>query len=251
MRKYIFLLLLALVVVGAGCSGTDEGTPGDQTPSSTKFGTADWTDYGFLNAFPAGDVLFCTWTHVTGPGPSGNDYPFVLECGTNYIICVAGNMAPDAPYYYNMNTMSYDGDHDVVYVQCTDEAAHGWVFVAWHIAHGGGTTVIRQYLKFGKSGPLDLVSVETQNTVYEIQGISVGGGSHGAWCPTYQMYARVYEMSAPSSSAVDAIAMNPDPDPAAWADWGLVSGDVQDRSGHGRHLVLDGTVQPGIQGPGL
>jgi len=228
---------------------------------STEFGRSSWSDYAVIEPIPSGDILLSTWTHVVQSGPSSNDYPFIVGCGPNPLVtgcvndaitCVAGNVGPYTPYYYNVNTMSCDGDHDTVYAICTDEQAHGWVFVAWHIAHGPGTTTIRQYLKFGTAGDVAQVNpmegTETRNRVYDTLSLTVGGSAR-EWATTWQMYARVHEMGVPTVDQVDEIALDPNPDPSAWADWSLIAGDLTDRSGHGHHLTLQGAVYPGNPGP--
>lgn len=271
----LFLAVLAAPIMGCGGridSGDSDGAPdgpadgGDLEPAtgalSTELGRADWSDYATIDALPAGDILLSTWTHVVQAGPSGNDYPFVIGCGPNnavsgcsddYIICVAGNVGPDAPYYYNVNTMSCTGDHDTVYARCTEAEAHAWVFVAWHISQSAGGTTIRQYLKLGPAGTMTQVNPtagpETQATRYAVRNLSVGGSARGDWAPTYQMYSRVHEMGVPTAEQVDAIAMNVHADATAWADWSLIAGDLTDRSGHGRHLTVHGAVHPGIPGP--
>jgi hypothetical protein len=49
---------------------------------------------------------------------------------------------------------------------------------------------------------------------------------------------------------VNAIYMqSATPDPSAWADWPLISGNPADVSGHGRNLTVNGAVAPGVAGP--
>jgi hypothetical protein len=84
--------------------------------------------------------------------------------------------------------------------------------------------------------------------VYDTLSLTVGGSAR-EWATTWQMYARVHEMGVPTVEQVDEIALDPNPDPSAWADWSLIAGDLTDRSGHGHHLTLQGAVYPGNPGP--
>lgn len=255
---------------------------------STEFGRMDWTDTAaFSSASPGRDFYIGAWTHTVEPmgdrsNTTGNDYPFVITGSetvggsAQLLLTISGNIGYDAvllSYVYNQNITTNTGDYSVAYInpgefgvegQPDEAAMRGWVYVAWHYRAAAEGTVVSQYAKFGPSGPVNLTAGETINGMggwppAEVPApefvtpvsISVGGGDR-ANGRMYMQYAKVYVMTdAPSVEEVDAIAMRTAPDPAAWADWPLIGGNMDDVSGNGRALTVKGSPCPGITGPDL
>lgn len=275
---FVFFLLVGAV----SCADPDTAF------LSTEFGKTAWTDYAeYAGGSPGSDFYIGAWTHtVESMGDhtgTGNDYPFVIPCSEmvgglpQHLLTISGNIVYDAAipgYIYNQNITTDTGDYAVAYIRQgelggspgqPDEAAmRGWVYVAWHYRQTVAGTVVRQYAKFGPTAPMVL----TAEAVINGQGgwppaptptpefvtpvsICVGGGDRGS-ARLYMQYAKVYVMTqAPTLAEADAIALRTAPDPAAWADWPLIAGNMDDVSGNGRDLTMKGSAGSGIAGPGL
>jgi hypothetical protein len=210
----------------------------------------------YINAIPSGQFLVCGWARCNESFQTwgkGNDYPFYIDAsgsGGRGIWCISGNLIT-ADLYNQNTTLYFDGDRNTVYLPVTLSEALGWVFVAWHFRNNGSKVVIKQYSKFGVDGNLTLNSTDSGTAVTHT-GIWLGSNAHDLSKGINVIYARVYEMAAPTTNWLNSVALNPDADPTAWADWSLVNYDTTDRSGHGRNLTLGpGTLQTGYLGPAI
>jgi len=228
----------------------------------------------------------CLDPHGRAPGRphgTGNDYPFVIRCSETvsglpqHLLTISGNIGYDPVrpgYLYNQNITTNTGDYSVAYItpgqfgddpeQPDEEAMRGWVYVAWHYRKTPEGSVVRQYTKFGTSGQVILSAestidgrggwppAETPTPEFVTpESFGVGGGDRGS-ARLYMQYAKVYAMTeAPTLAEVDAIAMRTASDPAAWADWPLIGGNLADVSGNGRDLTIRGSAGSGIAGPDL
>ncbi len=224
-----------------------------------------------------------------GDGTGENDYPFVLRCSETVsalqqlIYTISGNIGfdpgygPGGAFVYNQNITSNTGDYSGIYVfpgvypsygqgRPDEGDLRGWVYVAWHFRRTPLGTAVNQYVKFGPDGEV----IKNDEDVIDGTGgfsgsppppapeyatplaICLGGDGYRAWSVMEMQYAKAYVMANPPTPAeVDAIALRTEPDSSAWADWPLIGGGMEDVSGNGRHLAVQGTAHAGSAGPDL
>ena len=240
----------------AGSGGSGGATIGRSTETGLNHGSG----YFSIKVDQLSNFFIGAWTHAQPPmgsGPKGNDYPFAAYCKEGEVSFVSGNF--NAPYRYNANIMTFDqgGAYIADYTGFTDISTNeatcrDWVYVGWHLQRNGTATNVTQYVKYlGSSNLVD--NTMTEKVPGNWTPTSIWVGSDDRWPDTsmYIMYARIYAMeTAPTAAQVSAIyTRSATPDSTAWADWPLTGGDPADVSGHGRNLIVNGTVKVGIAGP--
>ena len=254
-RRLAFVL--AAAVVSSACSAGSSGAVQYSTETGQNYGSVNFS----INSGPPYNYFIGAWTHVQPPmgsGTKGNDYPFEMYCQEGQVGLVSGNF--DAPYQYNANVMTfgqssgYIADYTTLVDPTTNEATcRDWVYVGWHFLRDGANTAVTQYVKYvGSSNLVDSTITASVPGNWTPTHLNVGGDPmRYSGTPMYIMYARIYAMdAAPTASQVNAIYMqSATPDPSAWADWPLISGNPADVSGHGRNLTVNGAVAPGVAGP--
>lgn len=242
---------------GSGSNGTGGNTGGGGNALSSSFG--DYkndavANQAYIQKIPSGQFLVCGWTRVNAKYQTwgkGNDYPFYIHTnGNRGTLTISGNLI--SPGTYNQNTTLADGDRNTVYLPVTLQQALGWVFVAWHFNVSGNTVTIKQYSKFGVDGEMVLNSTDSGPLNEPYTGIWLGANPYSTSDGMNLAYVRVYEMSAPTTTWLNTVALNPNADSTAWADWSLVNDSLVDRSGHGRDLTMSsGIRQSGAAVPAL
>ncbi|HJX62389.1 MAG TPA: hypothetical protein VJ860_00380 [Polyangia bacterium] len=254
-RRLAFVL--AAAVVRSACSAGSSGAVQYSTETGQNYGSVNFS----INSGPPYNYFIGAWTHVQPPmgsGTKGNDYPFEMYCQEGQVGLVSGNF--DSPYQYNANVMTfgqsggYIADYTTLVDPTTNEATcRDWVYVGWHFLRDGANTAVTQYVKYvGSSNLVDSTITASVPGNWTPTHLNVGGDPmRYPGTPMYIMYARIYAMdAAPTASQVNAIYMqSATPDPSAWADWPLISGNPADVSGHGRNLTVNGAVAPGVAGP--
>ena len=256
---------------------------------SIEVGRTFWGhDYAERPDAPQGGTLFSVWTRIPDPGPSypwqrGNMDVYLLRGANWYLWCVVGNSSAESPSdaRYNANSMLFihPGDTwigDYSYYESgggyADAPYRDWVWAAWQVIVGSDAFTLRQWLKFGASGPV-LRAGQSVLTFAEVRRIMQENGSSAqeaeAWTPSdalsfqvgadhgYLMQARMQALSRePTLEELEQVARG-DGAASVWADYPFTWTDdapyLIDVSGHGRDLTIPtgGALYPGPEGPAL
>jgi hypothetical protein len=152
-----------------------------------------------------------------------------------------------------LNTMSpVNGDQNVYSPSTGTEAISlGWLYCAWVIDQNGTNTTVSTYLGLGEGSTLALLGT---------QSMTANETFPNTWRPTIGIGANNYDLrhlrvftgtTAPSLSTLQAAMNSAAADTSAWADWGLASGRLLDRSGNARHLIARADIYAGLASPSL
>ncbi len=274
---------------GAADAGVVDAGPAP-AGTSIEVGRTQWgTDFAVRNDVPPGGLLFSVWSRIADPPPAslpwerGNMDVFVLRGDRWHLRCLGGNIhvySTDS-FTYNANTMlmvdapgEWVDDYTFYLANpgIPEAELHDWVWLAWQVIVESDAFRIRQWVKFGPDRPV-LPMIESRVTFDEVRttlvsqrGWSVATAT--AWVPGpatgfqvgsdhgYLFHARVDATSGtPTQSQLDAIAAAGAGDATAWADYALTwhdgAADLNDYSGHSRHLSLapGGQLHQGVAPP--
>jgi hypothetical protein len=156
----------------------------------------------------------------------------------------------------------------------TNDEALGWTYNAWQIIRDDANSqfILRQWLKFGLSGAVvktgDEVVTYATLRASAIANAGYTAPAAAAWSPSAISliyigdtdspgsnlgnitHAKLFQMATePTTSEVDAIALEFTPDTGAWADWPLEyvneAPDLRDVSGNSRNLSTSGSLRLG------
>jgi hypothetical protein len=284
-----------MLIALAACAGeVDDTSPRLQhslqdasaPTNSLEVGFTLWgSDHAVISQAPAPGVLFSVWTRIPDPGSRypwsrGNMDVWVLRGATWHLRCLVGNSSANGPHEarYSANTMlfvdpgeSWAGDYSFYESDFTlsEAPVRGWVWVAWHVVVDGDSFAIRQWLKFGVTGPV-FAAGASDVSFTEVRQALRDNGYSDAFSPSaptsmqvgsdhgYLTKARVEQRTrVPSLAELDAIARGQAAPNAAWAQYPLIwkSGgpDLSDASGHRRNLSVapGGALKMGPVGPAL
>lgn len=313
-----FAIFACAVIAIAGCAGNADPDlgPTDAPEASILFGyTLYGSDYAILNAAPSLGVLFSAWTRIVDPSvePDGSwvALPYVKDGQRGYwntenfnlygenwkLRFITGNSRWDGSSragWYNANGMfaGLSGAGNYVYGgdYCSygadplvgEESLRGWVWVAWQttLDFTAETITMRQWLKFGRDGPVIEAGADTVGFAamrYNIaagrvvpteERVGVALGEWVGWAPGrftgiqvgqdngYMTRVRVEDRATvPSLAELERYASQAVPDASAWAWYPLAWRDgaayLRDDSGRGRHLAVapGGMLRMGAVGP--
>jgi hypothetical protein len=291
LRRTLWLVLVALSACAGGVDDTSpraERQLQDATARapSLEVGMTEWgTDHALLDEAPAPGVLFSVWTRIPSPGTAypwsrGNMDVWVLRGDTWHLRCLVGNSSANRADQarYSANTMLFvdpgerwAGDFSFYESDFTlrERPVRDWVWAAWHVVVDHDSFAIRQWLKFGPTGPVfaagtsDVTFDQVRRSLREhgyptdfrpSPPSSMQVGKDSGFITRARVERRT---SVPRLAELETIARGQAAPSRAWAEYPLIwqSGraNLSDASGHGRHLSIapGGTIESGPTGPAL
>jgi hypothetical protein len=286
---------------------------GDELGPTIEFARTQYgNDYAVCPAAPQGGTLISVWTKIRPPVIATNGswvahpYPslstfyntndYILR-GSNWcILLLTGNSnynATTGVKWYNANSMFFataPGQPADTYTYAADYSNYGqnpgptvseadmrgWIWAAWQVIvdQSAQTLTIRQWLKFGATGPVIAAGADTisfaalRSTLASMAPTVWTTAIANAWIPSdvstiqvgvdngYLTFGRSEQRNTqPSLAELQTIAMQTASDAAAWSFWPLSwsadGANLSDTSGHGHDLTVadGGTLYQGPVGP--